>query len=90
MKKIKNPKKEEFNINKIFFPLVDEEKITITKNKYDSLINEIGYLRGSKRILIEESITISIEEYRELLIYKGKYQELKELVNVNAKLERIK
>lgn len=66
-------------------PILEEEKITITKSKYDCLINEIGYLRGTKKTLIEDTITINIQEYKELLVIKGKYEELKEkrVLNIN-------
>jgi len=64
-----------------------EDKVSIPMNKYKTLIEEIGYLKGAKKELVEETITIKLEEYKELLITKGKYHELKEkqLITINEK-----
>ena len=42
-------KKKDKKINSNIITLLEDEKIEISKRKYESLINEIGYLRGSKK-----------------------------------------
>lgn len=89
MKKDIKTEKEKFDASKIFFTL-DEEKITISKRKYESLIEEVAYLRGKEKTIKDTSITISLIEYENLINIKGRYLELKGMVlpNTFSKEER--
>lgn len=71
-------KNKEIPILKLDDFIKTENKVSIPMNEYKTLIEEIGYLKEAKKELVEETITIKLEEYKELLVIKGKYQELKE------------
>lgn len=83
----KNKKNKEIPILKLDDFVIREDKLSIHISEYKTLIEEVGYLKGAKKELVEETITIKLEEYKELLITKGKYHELKEkeLVTINKK-----
>lgn len=89
MKKNIKTEKENFDASKLFFTL-DEEKITISKRKYETLIEEVAYLRGKEKTIKDTSITISLIEYENLINIKGRYLELKGMVlpNTFSKEER--
>ncbi len=80
-------KKETSNTNKIFFQ-IEEEKITISKRKYESLIEELAYLRGREKIANEHFVTMTLEAYTELVLIKGRYDEIKERSNKGININK--
>ncbi len=81
-------KEKTSNANKIFFQ-IEEDTITISKRKYESLIEELAYLRGKEKIVNEHFVTMTLEAYTELVLIKGRYDEIKERINKGININKI-
>lgn len=86
---MKKNTQQNFNSNMVL-PILDveDEKITISRRKYESLIEELAYLRGKDKVANEHYVTMTLEAYTELVLIKGRYDEIKEKNNKDIDINK--